>query len=138
MKIKPIQIALFILFVLGGLFGLMFLSEKGGVQKEKVQDDGFSYEGLSIKYPTYHTFLELEKDSALTREDVLEVTQIVTPVDIETTSDIDTTKTEEEKKIKQLPDFSKIDTTKIVRIRYPESNREWPRSFTGITSISTN
>ncbi len=122
MKIKPIQIALFILFVLGGLFGLMFLSEKGGVQKEQVQDDGFSYEGLSIKYPTYHTFLELEKDSVLTREDVLEVTQIVTPVDIETTPETDIKKTEEDKKIKQLPDFSKIDTTKIVRIRYPESN----------------
>ncbi len=123
MKIRPIQIALFILFVLGGLFGLMFLSEKGGIQKEQVQDDGFSYEGISLKYPSYTTFLELEKDSSLTRQDVLEVTQIVTPVDIETEENQEEVKKEEP--LTQLPDFSKIDTTKITRIKYPPENPEF-------------
>ncbi len=123
MRVKPIQISLFILFVLGALFGLMFLSQEGGVQKAQKQDDGFSYEGISVKYPTHTTFLGLEKDSSLTRQDVLEVTQIVTPLDIETVenkSDIITTEV-----IKELPDFSKIDTTRIVRIKYPESNPDF-------------
>lgn len=123
MKIRPIQISLFILFVLGGLFGLMFLSEKGGVEKAQTQDDGFSYEGVSVKYPTLTTFLGLEKDSSLTRQDVLEVTQIVTPLDIETEEDENEVAATE--KIKELPDFSKIDTTRIVRIKYPDSNPDF-------------
>ncbi len=123
MRIRPIQISLFILFVLGGLFGLMFLSEKGGVQKAQTQDDGFSYEGVAVKYPAYTTFLGLEKDSSLTRQDVLEVTQIVTPLDIETSETKNDIALAEE--IKQLPDFSKIDTTRIVRIKYPEENPDF-------------
>lgn len=123
MRVRPIQISLFILFVLGVLFGLMFLSQKGGVQKAQTQDDGFSYEGISVKYPTHTTFLGLEKDSSLTRQDILEVTQIVTPLDIETDeSKKDIALTEE---IKKLPDFSEIDTTRIVRIKYPEGNPDF-------------
>ncbi len=129
MRIKPIQISLFILFVLGGLFGLMFLSQKGGIQKEQTQDDGFSYEGVSVKYPTYLTFLSLteDKDSSLTRQDILKVTEIVTPLDIETKElkgDI-----AEVQQIKQLPDFSKIDTTLLVRIKYPESNPDFAKEL---------
>ncbi len=123
MNIKPIQISLFILLILGVLFGLMFLSEKGGIQKEQTQDDGFSYQQIAIKYPFYTTFLGLEEDSTLTREDILEVTQIVTPLDIETDeekSDVQLTK-----EIQKLPDFSKIDTTQIVRIKYPEDNPDF-------------
>ncbi|WP_170864609.1 lipase [Aquimarina spongiae] len=113
---------MFIFLVLGALFGLMFLSQKGGVQKEQTQDDGFSYEGVSLKYPTYTTFLGLEKDSSLTRQDILEVTEIVTPLEIETPED---NQIAEVQQIKQLPDFSKIDTTRLVRIRYPDSNPDF-------------
>ncbi len=108
----------------------MFLSQKGGVQKEQTQDDGFSYEGVSLKYPTYTTFLGLEKDTTLTRKDILEVTEIVTPLDIEeateTTKDIAAVT-----QIKQLPDFSKIDTTRLVRIRYPDSNPDFAKELRG-------
>ncbi len=103
----------------------MFLSQKGGVQKEQTQDDGFSYEGISLKYPTYRTFLELEKkqDSSLTRQDILEVTEIVTPLEIETTEGDENIAVVEQ--IKQLPDFSKIDTTRLVRIKYPDANPDF-------------
>ncbi len=124
MKIRPIQISLYILLVLGGLFGLMFLSKKDGVQKVQTQDDGFEYEGISVKYPTYKTFLGLEKDSSLTREDILKVTQVVTPLEIETEEEVIIEETIEEK-IQELPDFSKIDTTQLVRIRYPDSNPDF-------------
>jgi len=121
LRIKPIKIALFILGILGGLFGLMFLSQKGGIQDAQIQDDGFSYEGISLKYPTYKTFLELEKknDSSLTRQDIIKVTEIVTPLEIETPENEATL---EEEPIKELPDFSKIDTTRLERIRYPDGN----------------
>ncbi len=126
MRVRPIQISLFILLVLGVLFGLMFLSQKGEVQKAQTQDDGFSYEGVAIKYPTYRTFLGLEKDSTLTREDILKVTQVVTPLEIETEEDEVTLADDAvEEKIKELPDFSKIDTTQLVRIRYPDSTPDF-------------
>ncbi|MBW1296869.1 lipase [Aquimarina litoralis] len=130
MKIKPIQISLFLILVLGGLFGLMFLSQKGGIQKEQIQEDGFSYEGLSLKYPTYKTFLALEKDSSLTREDILKVTEIVTPVADEADVEQDTSPEVVAKKDSiQRPDFSKIDTTQIERIRYPASNPDFAREL---------
>ncbi|MBQ0733432.1 lipase [Aquimarina celericrescens] len=129
MRIKPIEIAVFILFVIGALFGLMFLSQKGGLKEAQVQDDGFSYEGFSVKYPTYLTFLGLEKeeDSSLTRQDIIKVTEIVTPLEIETIdskNDI-----AEMQQIKELPDFSKIDTTQLVRIKYPKDNPNFAKEL---------
>ncbi|WP_062059891.1 hypothetical protein [Aquimarina longa] len=127
MRVKPIQISVFILFVLGALFGLMFLSEKGAAESAKNQNDGFSYKEFSIKYPTHTTFLELEKDSSLSREDILKVTEIVTPLDIEDSEEsIDTVIT---KKTKQLPDFTEIDTTQIIRIKYPENNPDFAKEL---------
>ncbi|KAA1247930.1 lipase [Aquimarina sp. RZ0] len=133
MKIKPIQIALFLILILGVLFGLMFLSEKGGIQKTQTKEDGFSYEGVSLKYPTYRTFLELDKDTtAISRQDILEVTQIVVPLEEEPEEEGSEEELEEviasesiKKDSVQLPDFSKIDTTRIVRIRYPDSNPDF-------------
>ncbi|MBP2830778.1 lipase [Aquimarina sp. U1-2] len=122
MKIKPIQISLFILCVLGGLFALMFLSEQGGMQEAQLQDDGFSYANFAIKYPTYRTFLDLnqKEDSSITRQDVIKVTEIVTPLEIETVENEG--KIAAVQPIQKLPDFSKIDTTQLVRIKYPENN----------------
>ncbi|OED47417.1 hypothetical protein AB832_00535 [Flavobacteriaceae bacterium (ex Bugula neritina AB1)] len=126
---KPIQIALFLILILGGLFGLMFVSEKGGIQKAQTQEDGFSYEGVSLKYPTYRTFLELDKDTTISRQDILEVTQTVVPLEeeIETESEDATEEvvSTPKKDSLQRPDFSKIDTTRIVRIRYPDSNPDF-------------
>lgn len=130
MKIKPIQISLFLVLILGVLFGLMFLSQKEGIQKEQIQEDGFSYEGLSLKYPTYKTFLALEKDSSLTKEDILKVTEIVTPVADE--GDLEENNSPEivaKKDSIQRPDFSKIDTTQIERIRYPASNPDFAKEL---------
>lgn len=119
MTIKPIQISLFICVILGVLFGLMFLSEEGDVKNAQIQDDGFTIEGVTLKYPTYDTFLGISRDTVLTRQDVIKVTQIVQPLDIEETdikSDIVL-----EPSTPQLPDYSKIDTTKIERIKFPDA-----------------
>ncbi len=107
----------------------MFLSQKGEMQEAQLQDDGFSYEGISVKYPTYTTFLGLkqDEDSTLTRQDILEVTEIVKPLEIESSEiENDAVLTE---KIKELPDFSKIDTTRLVRIKYPENNPDFTKDL---------
>lgn len=126
MKIKPIQISLFIILVLGALFGLTFLSKNDAIQKAQTEEDGFAYEGLAVKYPTYRTFLELDKDSTITRQDVVKVANIVVPIEDETDSKSDSLSIVVTKKDSlQRPDFSKIDTTKIERIRYPDSNPDF-------------
>ncbi|GAA4111771.1 hypothetical protein GCM10022393_09660 [Aquimarina addita] len=103
----------------------MFISEKGGIKKAQTEEDGFSYEGLSIKYPTYRRFLQLDKDTTLSKQDFLQVTQTVTPLAEETEGEqakTDVSDTLIQPEIQQRPDFSKIDTTQLVRIRYPDSN----------------
>lgn len=130
MKIKPIKIAFFSTLVLGVLFGLTFLSEKGAIRKKQTQEDGFSYKGISIKYPTHTFFLGLEKDSSITRQDVIDVTKIVVPVaDDEEEDSTAVEKVLIKKDSLQRPDFSKIDTTKIIRIRYPENNPDFAKDL---------
>jgi len=43
LKIKPITIAIFLILILGFLFGIMFLSEKQGIKKLQIYEDGFSF-----------------------------------------------------------------------------------------------
>jgi len=128
LKEKPIHIALFLIVVLIVLFGLMFLSQKGAVVKAQSKDDGFAYGELSLKYPTLETFLSMRKDSSLTREDIIKVAQIVAPLDIEEEELPEEEIEDSDKELKkdiaitELPDFSKIDTTQLERIRYPQDN----------------
>ncbi len=155
---KPIQIALFIVLIMSVLFGFMFLSEKGAIKNNIKEEDGFYYKGISLKYPTYTTFLGLEKKTSASKQDILEVTKIVVPIeedidavikegvennsivgfndgfDEDLSEDIDETDEEVQRKDsianfnknkKLLPDFSKIDTTRIVRIKYPKSNPDF-------------
>lgn len=112
---------------MGVLFGGMFLSEKGGVKKAQTEEDGFSYQGLALKYPTYRRFLELDKDTTVSRQDFLQVTQTVVPLAEETDEELeeDVSDTLIKKETQQRPDFSKIDTTRLVRIRYPDSNPDF-------------
>ncbi len=125
MKIKPIQIALFLILTLIVLFGLTFLSQEEAVKSEHKAEDGFSYSGISIKYPTAQQFLQIKDDSVATLEQIKIVTTSVVPVEEEPPEEIvplDSIKTTPEVKFaKQIIDFSKIDTTQIVRIRYPDS-----------------
>ncbi len=131
MNIKPIQIALFLILILGALFGLTFLSEKGAIQKAQVEEDGFAFQNITLKYPTHKTFLELEKDCtrAKAKEDILKLTQMMIPVVEEpalkpvlTKQDTIVLEPVIGKDNKSRPDFSKIDTFQIQRIAYPANN----------------
>ena len=114
------------IFLLGGLFGLMFLSQEGVIQNNRAPEDGFAVEGVSVKYPTYKTFLQLEKDTSVTRNDIVKVTKTVQPIEEEPEDDLEIVSELPTKKDSlQRPDFSKIDTTQIVRIRYADSNPDF-------------
>ena len=125
MKIKPIQISIFLILLLSVLFGITFLSNKGAIKKTQVEEDGFSIKGVSIKYPTYTNFLGLEKTDKPIKEDVLKVTKLVTPIDNDTLQDtlsIDSI-AKQDNSVKL--DFSKIDSTQLQRIIYPKDNPDF-------------
>ncbi|MCB0375289.1 MAG: lipase, partial [Sinomicrobium sp.] len=109
---NPKKISLFIIVVLGVLFGLTFLStvhedETGGRQ------DGFAVFHTMVKYPTTTTFLMTE---TVSREKIVAIDSIVANI----TQVVDETETEEETDtVLKVPDFSKIDTAQIQRLVYP-------------------
>lgn len=117
---------MFMFVVLVALFGLTYLSGKGAVKKHNKEDDGFSYSGVNIKYPTTTTFLGIETDTAAIKN-IEEVTDIVIPLEEEPIIDeikrqnLDSITSKETTPGVSLPDLSNIDTTQIVRIRYPEN-----------------
>lgn len=124
MKIKPLQISIFLILLLSVLFGITFLSTKGAIKKNQIAEDGFFIEGISIKYPTYDNFLGLVKTDKPIKEDVLKVTKMITPIDngvnIKQDSIAIDSATTKDNSIKL--DFSKIDSTQIQRIAYPNDN----------------
>ncbi|MGY6649418.1 lipase [Wenyingzhuangia sp. IMCC45574] len=133
MKIKPLQIALFLILILLVLFGFTFLSKKGAIKSAIKSEEGFSF--LALKYPTTESFLQLQKDTVATIDKVKAVTNNVVPVqEEEVVAQEQTVKDSLPKTTKKIPlkkvlDFSKIDTTKIERIRYPKEKPNFIKSL---------
>lgn len=127
--VKPIFIALFMLFVLAILGGLLQLSAT------HEQQEGFYIDQFHLKYPTSTSFFELETKSVDSVQQTIEqITHQIKPIEIETiNSGIDsliTQKPNAEKKAQNLAlDFSKIDTTTIQRITYPKDNPDFINSL---------
>ncbi len=124
--IKPIYIALFILFVLSLLGGLLFLSSKN-INSDK---EGFFFKDYMLKYPLSNTFFEIEVEEKNTKKVIEKITKTITPLEVEINNKIINTDTILKNKIEIIEkkelvtkiDFSKIDTLTIQRINYPESN----------------
>lgn len=107
----------------------MFLSEKQGIKKLQIYEDGFSFKEFSIKYPNYRNFLELDKDTTTSNSSkkvFLEITKTIIPIQEDTLTIANLDSIPQEKldtlKSKQNFDFSKIDTTTLTRIAYPVDN----------------
>ncbi|MFD0962970.1 GDSL-type esterase/lipase family protein [Pseudofulvibacter geojedonensis] len=125
MKIKPLHISLFLFLVLGLLFGLSFLSTKSTTDTE-----GFHVANTTVKYPTTATLLQQEPTDSVSDEKpilVLEqVTKQIEPIEVEKDKASDTLLkyqsifTDKKEKV-VLPDISKIDSTTIQRIAYPNN-----------------
>lgn len=100
---NPLKISLYIVVALLALLGLTFVSSTNKLSEGKVQD-GFSVYNSVIKYPTVETFF---KDVSISKEQKKAFKGIVENIG---------SVVEDEKKI---PDFTKIDSTKIERLHYP-------------------
>ena len=110
MNIHPIKISFFIIVALLALLGLTYVSKAHPIALGKVQD-GFAIFNGVIKYPTADTFF---KNPNLTKKDKKVYENIV--------DNIETVVKEVEHKI---PDFTKIDSTKIERISYPNPSADF-------------
>ncbi|MFL1895908.1 lipase [Aquimarina sp. 2-A2] len=125
MRIKPIQIATFILLILGTLFGLMFLSQDEAIQHAQTTEDGFALDIVDIKYPTVPNFLKTNKDTTTLQKEIITITEAIVPVEDETPLSTDTIATVNTTLSLRPPDFSRLDTAMVTRIQYPQSNPEF-------------
>ncbi|MBT0606640.1 SGNH/GDSL hydrolase family protein [Aequorivita echinoideorum] len=107
---NPLKISLYVIVVLLAMLGLTYLSGKNALADGKFQD-GFSWNGSVIKYPTTATFF---KDASLSKEQKKSFEGIVQNIE-----------TVVEDAVVEIPDFTKIDSTKIQRIAYPEPSAEF-------------
>ena len=110
MNIHPLKISLYIIVALLALLGLTYVSKTHTIEVGKEQD-GFSLFNNVIKYPTTSTFF---KNPNLTQVNKQVYENIV--------ENIETVVKEVEHKI---PDFTKIDSTKIERISYPKASSDF-------------
>lgn len=133
---SPKKISLFILVVLLLLFGLTFLSSN----IEEQQTNGFAFSSSVIKYPTTETFFMEAKVSEPKTESIDSIVDNIEQlVLVEEEPDVEEENTDLQiahdtvvkdtvplaKIKKNFPDFSKIDTSKIQRIAYPENKTEF-------------
>ncbi|AJR03435.1 SGNH/GDSL hydrolase family protein [Siansivirga zeaxanthinifaciens] len=124
MNYQPKKIAFFIIISLLLLFLVTKLSKANELTNGKIQD-GFVIGSTVVKFPTTETFLMNE--TALKEEKIKTVDSILNNIEVvvenqEETTEIkeDLVKPEKQPFIPTLPDFNKIDTSKIRRINYPE------------------
>ena len=110
----PLKISLYIIVALLALLGLTFLSQVNPLPDGKVQD-GFSINNSVIKYPTTATFF---RDATISKEQKKTFEGIVGNIE-----------TVVEDQTKEIPDFTKIDSTKIERISYPGPSGEFSQKL---------
>ena len=109
-----LKISLYIIVALLALLGLTFLSQTNSLSDGNKQD-GFSVYNSVIKYPTTATFF---KDATISKEQKKSFEGIV--------DNIETIVAEGKG---EIPDFTKIDSTKIERIAYPGPSGEFIRKL---------
>jgi len=101
---NPLKISLYIVVALLALLGLTFASGTNKLADGKEQD-GFSVSNSIIKYPTVETFF---KDVSISKNQKKAFKGIVENIG----------SVVKDEKV-EIPDFTKIDSTKIERLHYP-------------------
>ncbi|SFU51136.1 GDSL-like Lipase/Acylhydrolase [Pustulibacterium marinum] len=136
---NPKKISLFLVVALTVLFGLTFLSQT--LDSDGKETNGFALGDAILKYPTTETFFMETKVSETKIENidsiVNNIEQLVVTVDEDEEEEeidpalkidhdpADASSDTLTKPKKKFPDFSKIDTSKIQRISYPENKTEF-------------
>lgn len=108
----PLRISLYVVIVLMTMLGLMYFSNPHPLEDGHSQD-GFHFRNNIIKYPTYATFF---RDASLSKEQKQAIEDIVHNIEDLVESEI---------MPEEIPDYTKIDSTKIQRISYPGSAGEF-------------
>ena len=118
MNYSPTKVLAFIVITLVLLFGITYLSKTNNLPDDKAED-GFAIGNYIIKYPTTEHFFTpvnsvLEKEQTKTIDSLVEsVEKLVVYEEVEN-------KKPSESQIKpSVPDFTKIDTSKIQNLNYP-------------------
>jgi len=97
------------------MFGLTFVSKPHTLSDGKAQD-GFNLQDNIVKYPTTATFFKsttTSKERKATIDDILDNIEGLVGED------------GEREREPEIPDYTKIDSTKIERISYPGASREF-------------
>lgn len=101
------------------LYGVMYLSKSKTLDNGKTQE-GFFVGDVTIKYPTHESFLE---EQANDKSKIKGFDSIVNNIE-DLIKDLDKNKTEQGATA-IIPDFTKIDTSKVQRITYPDNQLEF-------------
>ena len=115
MSYSPLKIVLYIVITLLVLLGVTFLSTSKKLDNGITQE-GFFIGNLHIKYPTFESFLQ---KSGSDRSHIKSLDSIVSNIE-NLVKDLDDDQSETTLKPK-IPDFTKIDTSKVQRINYPDN-----------------
>ena len=115
MRYSPFKIVFYVVITLFVLLGITFLSTSKKLDNGMTQE-GFFIGNIHIKYPTFASFIQ---DRGSDRSHIRNLDSIVNNVE-GLIKDLDQDLSETAAKTK-IPDFTKIDTSKVQRIHYPDN-----------------
>ena len=115
MRYSPFKIVFYIVLTLLVLLGTTFLTTSKTLDSGITQE-GFFLRDFHIKYPTFESFVQ---DGSSDLAHIKSLDSIVSNIE-GLVKDLDEEKTETPK-TPTIPDFTKIDTSKVERIRYPNN-----------------
>lgn len=113
MRYSPFKIVFYVIITLLVLLGTTLLTTSKTLDNGKVQE-GFFIGDVHIKYPTFDSFF---KDRGYDRSHIKSLDSIVSNIE-DLVKELDQEEPEIITKPK-IPDFTKIDTSKVQRISYP-------------------
>ncbi|MEZ4803004.1 MAG: lipase [Gelidibacter sp.] len=118
MKYSPIKISVYIVLTLLVLFGITYLSAGKKLENGKYQE-GFYIGNVLIKYPKASSFLEQQAADKSTIKSMDSIVSNVEDLVVDEEQVFEEGAIKSEKFVPNIPDLSKIDTSKVQRIAYP-------------------
>ena len=124
---NPKNIAAFIIVVLLALLVLTFFSQTLDI-KAGQEEEGFSLGFVDLKYPKFDSFMN-SRDAVENKVVIDSIVENIVPIIEEVAEEVkeieETIDTLQVARKKPSIDFSSIDTTKIVRLHYPDNKQEF-------------
>lgn len=125
---NPKKISFFLILVLMALLALTFFSETLDI-KAGQEEEGFDLGFAELKYPKYHTFMN-SGERIEPKKEIDSIVKNIAPI-LEEVEEVEEDSTAVELPADTVPkiDFSVIDTTKIVRLHYPENKEAFLKTL---------